>query len=558
MKNPFRSLPARIVAFVFGAVMLTSLTVMGLAINSIDSFLHDEINRKFPAALEARSEKLDHWYGQRERELEVFSQSEVLLGNLPALARPERDWRRDRAVDEVAQYMRYVLDGFHQYSALYILDPAGGELLWVGQPVPLDDSDRKALASVTAPTVGGLRHLGDGDVQIVSAPLRAGPDAEISGTLHAILAVETIQNQLTIDEVALPNHAFVVDPRRKVLVSSDASEVGTDYAGPLPTATDAVIVEEYERSRGERIVGGARAFERFGWTLVVEEPYEQAFAPVVGAMRDVLLINLAIVLAVGVATFRIATSITRPIEALSRAARQISDGERNVAIPAIDQAGEVGVLSRAFRGMTLRLTQNATELEQSHKALEEANEHLHERNEELHRVNEVLEQLSITDGLTKLHNHRHFQEVLLRECKRADRNKRPLSLILIDIDRFKLWNDRLGHAGGDEILRHMSEVLTRQIRETDLLARYGGEEFALIAANTDLEGARLLAEKIRVTVGETSFLLDPPSEREPVTVSVGVASYAGDRVRFFGDADRALYHAKESGRDCVMTAEDLG
>lgn len=170
----------------------------------------------------------------------------------------------------------------------------------------------------------------------------------------------------------------------------------------------------------------------------------------------------------------------------------------------------------------------------------------------------MLEQLSITNGLTKLHNHRHFQEVLLRECKRADRNKRPLSLILIDIDRFKLWNDRLGHAGGDEILRHMSEVLTRQIRETDLLARYGGEEFALIAANTDLEGARLLAEKIRVTVCETSFLLDPPSEREPVTVSVGVASYAGDRVRFFGDADRALYHAKESGRDCVMTAEDLG
>jgi diguanylate cyclase (GGDEF)-like protein len=131
-----------------------------------------------------------------------------------------------------------------------------------------------------------------------------------------------------------------------------------------------------------------------------------------------------------------------------------------------------------------------------------------------------------------------------------------LSLILIDIDRFKLWNDRLGHAGGDEILRRMAEVLSELVRETDLLARYGGEEFALIAPNTDLEGARLLAEKIRQEVASTSFVIDPPSEREPLTVSIGVASYQGDRVRLFHHADRALYRAKESGRDCVMVADD--
>ncbi len=558
MKNPFRSLPARIVAFVFGAVMLTSITVMGLAINSIDTFLRDEINQKFPAVLEARSHKLDHWYRQREREIEVFSQSEVVLGNLRALSSPLQDRRRSRAVDEVEQYMRYVLDGFRQYSALYILDPTGRDLLWVGQPVELDDAERGPLAGVAEPTVSGRRRFGDGDFQIVSTPLRIGQDNEVAGTLHAIFALQAMQGQLSVDDVALPNHVFVVDDRRQVLVSSDPADLGSDYAGPIPSAADAVIVQEYERSQHERIVGGARAFERFGWTLVVEEPYEQAFAPIVDALRDVLLINLAIVLAVGVATFRVAISITQPIEALSRAAQRISDGERNVEIPETDHVDEVGVLSRAFRGMTLRLTQNAAELEQSHSALEQANEHLHERNEQLHRVNEVLEQLSITDGLTKLHNHRHFQEVLLRESKRANRSKRPLSLILIDIDRFKMWNDRLGHAGGDEILRRMSEVLTRQIRETDLLARYGGEEFALIAPNTDLEGARLLAEKIRVTVAETAFVIDPPSEREPVTVSIGVACYAGDRVRFFSDADRALYVAKESGRDCVMTAQDLG
>jgi diguanylate cyclase (GGDEF)-like protein len=91
-------------------------------------------------------------------------------------------------------------------------------------------------------------------------------------------------------------------------------------------------------------------------------------------------------------------------------------------------------------------------------------------------------------------------------------------------------------------------------RETDLLARYGGEEFALLLPSTDLEGAVRLAEKIRVTIAETSFFIDPPSEHRPVTVSMGVSIFAGDKQAFFDEADQALYRAKRSGRDCVMAA----
>jgi two-component system cell cycle response regulator len=173
----------------------------------------------------------------------------------------------------------------------------------------------------------------------------------------------------------------------------------------------------------------------------------------------------------------------------------------------------------------------------------------------LQRVNEVLEQLSITDGLTRLHNHRFFQDYLTKEVKRADRTAEPLALILIDIDHFKRWNDRLGHSGGDEILRRVANVMNGVIRETDLLARYGGEEFALLATNTEVEGAVQLAEKIRAAIAATSFTLDPPSERDQVTVSIGVAAYYGDRRTLFDEADRALYRAKNAGRDCVMAAE---
>ena len=94
------------------------------------------------------------------------------------------------------------------------------------------------------------------------------------------------------------------------------------------------------------------------------------------------------------------------------------------------------------------------------------------------------------------------------------------------------------------------------IRESDLLARYGGEEFALVAPNTDLEGAVQLAEQMRAEISTTRFLLDPPSEHQPVTVSIGIAIYAGDRKALFSQADRALYRAKAAGKNCVVIDEE--
>jgi diguanylate cyclase (GGDEF)-like protein len=226
-----------------------------------------------------------------------------------------------------------------------------------------------------------------------------------------------------------------------------------------------------------------------------------------------------------------------------------------VRIPHRDSLDEVGLLTRAFSEMTGRLAARSRELEVTQRKVEDANVRLRSQNEELQRMNEVLAQLSITDGLTQLHNHRYFQDFLTNEVKRTDRTGEPLSLILVDIDHFKRWNDRLGHAAGDEILRRIAEVMNTLIRGTDLLARYGGEEFALVAPGTTLEGAVQLAEKMRATIAQTRFFLDPPSEQESLTVSMGVALYHGDRMKLFKDADQALYRAKSAGRDCVMVAE---
>lgn len=195
-------------------------------------------------------------------------------------------------------------------------------------------------------------------------------------------------------------------------------------------------MNDHDNDRQIRVIGSHRPFARFGWTVVIEQPYDVAFAPVVSSLNRVAVLNLAIVLLVGLLASRIAGSIGKPLCSLSNAAKRLSDGERGVEIDETSlTSDEVNVLTRTFNEMSLGLGRNARELEEKQRAIESANSELRAKNEELSDVNLVLEQLSITDGLTKLHNHRYFQEAITKECKRSSRTKDPLCLILTDIPR---------------------------------------------------------------------------------------------------------------------------
>jgi diguanylate cyclase (GGDEF)-like protein len=173
---------------------------------------------------------------------------------------------------------------------------------------------------------------------------------------------------------------------------------------------------------------------------------------------------------------------------------------------------------------------------------------------ELLTTNKRLELLSITDGLTKLHNHRHFQDELSRAFEESARYERPLSLAMIDIDFFKKVNDTYGHAVGDEVLQCVSKLFRESIRTTDLAARYGGEEFVVMMPETALSDAFTFAEKIRTLVESTPI----PTQAGPVsaTVSVGVSSVPHSRIHSSQElvvsADKALYRAKRNGRNQVQ------
>jgi two-component system cell cycle response regulator len=173
---------------------------------------------------------------------------------------------------------------------------------------------------------------------------------------------------------------------------------------------------------------------------------------------------------------------------------------------------------------------------------------------ELLESNKRLELLSITDGLTSLFNHRHFQDELARAFEESERYQRPLSLAVIDIDFFKKVNDVYGHAAGDEVLKRVSRIFMESIRSSDFAARYGGEEFAVIMPETDLEDAIQFAEKIRSMVEAAPV---PTSAGEiSVTVSIGVATVPRSKIRtakgVIQAADKALYRAKRNGRNQVQ------
>ncbi|HID38388.1 MAG TPA: GGDEF domain-containing protein [Calditrichaeota bacterium] len=167
---------------------------------------------------------------------------------------------------------------------------------------------------------------------------------------------------------------------------------------------------------------------------------------------------------------------------------------------------------------------------------------------------EQVEELSYTDGMTALHNYRYFELRLKEEALRHKRTRSGLSLIILDVDNFKNYNDRMGHPAGDEVLRKIARVLKETVRENDIVARYGGEEFAIILPNEDKKGAHVLAERIRAAIEETPFEHEELQPNGKITVSLGFASLPEDAETaedLTYKADTALYQAKENGRNRV-------
>ncbi len=533
-KHRFTGLAFRISFVVFAATLFTSLVISWVSIHSIGTFLRGELDRKLPNLLERTSNRLDLWYEQRQRDVTAFARNQVLLEGL--------SHHGDADEKELSWYLSFVLERFPEYSALILLDEAGEELLRAGAAPELDPALHATLVGIDGTGVSVLRQMGGHRIQMVSTPV-VNPRGERIATLHAVLALETLEPLLDQPQISGSATLQLVDQNGRALGDEPAlAPRGVSVEAAEGDATPEIVITE--NASGERVVAGVLHLPRLGWTLLAVERYDAAFAPVGASVRRTLAINLLTVLFSSAGAFAFATWRVRPILALSEGARRISEGETAVEVPDSGSGDEIQSLARSFNQMSASLRESRRQLEF--------------RNEELQRANEALEQLSITDSLTRLHNHRFFQDQFAREAKRVERSGAPLCLVLIDIDDFKNLNDQLGHAAGDTVLQRVAEVMGGVLRETDTLCRYGGEEFALLSPQTDLHGAIALAEKIRSAVAESGYAVVGPAGPVQITVSIGVAEFARSTGDTFDEADRALYEAKAAGKDCVVAASPSG
>jgi len=531
----FNSVSTRIIVCVFAATLLSTLAVSGLCIRAIHGDLAGRLVDGFAVAA---GERVQAW-SKRKSELTELLAASAAVGTPwhAELARARADmdaraalrWEDAEVPAATARSVDSFVDGELPAPPLALAEHF--DILVFGHPDALASTADRCIAL-------------EADVP--------GENAGILGHLVGCVARDELTNLLRPGPGSPPSTRFLVANLGGVVLAGAGPGAPTRLSQALPIADlighGTASLAHYSDAAGRALVGLAMPLGRTGWFLAVETEHAHAFAPAIEITRTIFIVAVVVVILFSVLAHQITAAIMQPIHALSTGAQRILDGQTDhqIPLPAIHD-DELGLLTRTFNAMMQKLHSNQIEIERDRIRLAE-------KNDELQSANEVLNQLSITDGLTKLHNHRYFQDHLTREIKRVSRTSSPLSLILLDIDDFKQLNDTFGHAAGDEVLISLASIMNESARESDLIARYGGEEFVILMPNTDLPGAVHLAEKIRMTVESTRLIIGDRMKPTDFTISLGVALFKGNRREFFAEADRALYRAKAAGKNCVIIA----
>ncbi len=271
--------------------------------------------------------------------------------------------------------------------------------------------------------------------------------------------------------------------------------------------------------------------------------------------ENIFIYTLVIIIAGIILSMLFANKIVSPVKELSKVASAIAGGDLDQRVNYFSD-DEIGDLALVFNKMGEDIKTSRQEIENYSKNLENM---VHDRtldieraNSELKETKELYRKLSIIDGLTGIYNRRYFDEILTKEFERVKRYSRPISLMMIDLDFFKKFNDKYGHPAGDHILKQLTELLSKFIRTVDFLARYGGEEFVIVLFETEKKDAIILAERLVKTVAQKRFTGFGNIPDLHLTISVGVGNFPEDaklKEELIKKADDALYQAKTLGRN---------
>jgi diguanylate cyclase (GGDEF)-like protein len=470
--------------------------------------------------------ELDLWAKDRRYDLRVFASSYEITENIESIARGNADSAR-----RVTDYLKSVSERFGDYDELVIFAPNGRAVASSGDrpgavELPPDWQERFRSGDF----VTGAPYWDSADNRaemVVAVPIVATGSQRVLGTLAAEVnllgLIETLRGFAPGDS----GFASLLTVDGNLIVSSAGGSAEDAQLRYAPETIRAQLDSngtpiEFADLRGEQVLGSMRPVSALDWIVVAAIPSAEVYGQLVRMRVVTLSIVAGTLLVAAILGYALGLIIVRPLDRLTRAASKVAAGDLEVEL-GDTQGGEVGYLTEVFKDMVARLR----------------------------TTHDELERLSVTDPLTGVDNRRRMMESLQSEVLRSRRLEHVFSVVMVDVDHFKSYNDQHGHQAGDEALKRVATVLRGAMRDVDSLARYGGEEFFLLMPATPADAAADLAKRVRTQLAKHS----PPAG--PITLSFGVASYPANGLNgeaLIGAADEALYEAKRAGRDRVVVA----
>jgi diguanylate cyclase (GGDEF)-like protein len=524
----------KILLLVLLGVSLPALLMGFYLLQRNEELLAEKVRETLSNHLFRASSQLDDWMQQRLHEVSRWSASFVVFEGVETLSRPGTA-DPDKARRDVVAYLESVLGHYRNYESLFVIDPRGQVLAstrqerWEDWGKGLLERGGLERGGVVSP-IHRSAFLGRPTLLVVHT-VQGRQDRAIGYFVERV-DLRELEALLGPTEGDPPYSFWLLDEQGRVLLRAgkvpDAPGEQT-FPGALPEEgkDTGVMASVSLPGLGDSSYGVRRLHGPTRGFVAATVAANAAYRPLFEARNRLLKIGLPLVGLVLLASFLVARSLLKPIHRLSAAARNMSAGNLDVSLP-VRGNDEMADLTRAFNEMALRVRESQ----------------------------ETLESLAITDGLTGLYNRRHFEDAVDKELRRCERDSRTSSLLFLDLDQFKSYNDRWGHTQGDVELKRVAAVVRESIRATDVAFRYGGEELAVLLHSCAKEQAAHVAEKIcdavRAPAQKPGAL-----EGRTTTISIGVASYPedGQGVRALVDAaDAALYAAKASGRDRAVLA----
>jgi diguanylate cyclase (GGDEF)-like protein len=528
---------SRILAFALVVTLIPSGFTAWVSYTQNRRALEEKISQELLSASAQTAREMDVWLKERLYDLRVFASSYEVSENLPG-----KQGRSPRT--RLSDYLNSVRERFSDYEELIVVDAAGHMVASSAskpRSLRLPGDWHKELSATNA-VVGEAfwdASLGKA-ILLVAVPVQRA-DGRIVGALAARLNLRGAEQSLRTFAPGTDGRIYLVGSTGNVIISSLASsaDLMRTNVGPglfKSLAKNEGRVSTYESVSDLDVLGSLKQVPKVGWAVLAEIPTDVAYHQV-RRFRDMTLAIVAgLLLGVTAIAYYLALIIVRPLERLTKGAAEVAEGDLAVDLPTA--TGEVGDLTYVFNHMVGRLRE-------SRQQLDAVNETLRQRNEELER-------LSASDSLTGLSNRRILTQRLSEELLRSQRQNHSFTVVMLDVDDFKKYNDAQGHPQGDEVLKRVANILRTSTRAGDCTARYGGDEFAVLLSGKGAEAALQLAERVRERVTEEEFLAGR------ITISAGIAEFPDHghtAEAVISSADEALYQAKREGRNRVVCAQ---